>query len=77
MVPLVTATKRPSNVRIVFVEPSVIDLQPAARTKIRVVIARGEGFKDRVNLQLLNLPFGLTVPDTGLTSPQKTWADQN
>jgi hypothetical protein len=67
MVPLVTATKRPSNVRIVSVEPSVIDLQPGARAKIRVVIARAEGFKDRVNLQLLNLPFGLTVPDTGST----------
>ncbi len=67
LVPLVTATNRPANTHIVSVEPSVIDVQPDEPTRIRVVIARGEGFKDRVNLQLLNLPSGLTVPGTGST----------
>jgi hypothetical protein len=67
LVPVVTATRRPLDVRTVSVEPSVLELQPGERAKVRVAIARADGFKDRVNLRLLNLPFGLTVPDTGST----------
>jgi hypothetical protein len=67
MVPVVTATMLPSDVRIVSVEPSVVQLQPGERAKVHVVIARADGFKGRVPLRLLNLPFGLRIPDVGST----------
>jgi hypothetical protein len=67
IVPVVTATTLPSDVRIASLEPSVIQLQPGERAKVHIVIARSKDFKDRVNVSLLNLPFGLTVPDTGST----------
>jgi hypothetical protein len=63
--PLVSITS-PPDVRIVSVEPAVIELEPGKRAKVHVTIARGNGFTGRVPLSLLNLPFRVTIPNTGL-----------
>jgi hypothetical protein len=63
--PLVTVTTAP-DVRVVSVEPKVIELEPGKRATVHAKIARGNGFTGRVPLNLLNLPFRVTVPNTGL-----------
>jgi hypothetical protein len=63
--PLVTVTT-PPDVRVVSVEPKVIELEPGKRATVHAKIARGNGFTGRVPLNLLNLPFRVTVPNTGL-----------
>jgi hypothetical protein len=63
--PLVTVTT-PPDVRVVSVEPKVIELEPGKRATVHAKIARGNGFTGRVPLALLNLPFRVTVPNTGL-----------
>lgn len=65
VVPIVTTTKAP-DVRVVSVEPSVIELEPGKRATVHVAIARANGFAGRVPLSVLNLPFRLTIPNTGL-----------
>jgi hypothetical protein len=65
VVPIVTTTKAP-DVRVVSVEPSVIELEPGKRATVHVAIARANGFAGRVPLNVLNLPFRLTIPNTGL-----------
>jgi hypothetical protein len=64
-VPTVTTTA-PPDVRVVSVEPSVIELEPGKRATVHVAIARANGFAGRVPLNVLNLPFRLTIPNTGL-----------
>ena len=56
----------PPDVRVVSVEPAVIELAPGGHAKVRATIARENGFKGRVPLAVLNLPFRVTVPDIGL-----------
>jgi hypothetical protein len=63
--PLVTVTT-PPDVRVVSVEPKVIELEPGKRATVYAKIARGNGFTGRVPLNVLNLPFRVTVPNTGL-----------
>ena len=63
--PLVTVTT-PPDVRVVSVEPAVIELEPGKRATVHAKIARGNGFTGRVPLNVLNLPFRVTVPNTGL-----------
>jgi hypothetical protein len=63
--PLVTVTTAP-DVRVVSVEPKVIELEPGKRATVHAKIARGNGFTGRVPLNVLNLPFRVTVPNTGL-----------
>ena len=63
--PLVTVTT-PPDVRVVSVEPKVIELEPGKRATVHAKIARGNGFTGRVPLNVLNLPFRVTVPNTGL-----------
>ena len=63
--PLVTVTT-PPDVRVVSVEPKVIELEPGKRATVHAKIARGNGFTGRVPLSVLNLPFRVTVPNTGL-----------
>jgi hypothetical protein len=62
---LVTVTT-PPDVRVVSVEPAVIELEPGKRATVHAKIARGNGFTGRVPLNVLNLPFRVTVPNTGL-----------
>jgi hypothetical protein len=62
----VATTAVPPDVRVVSVEPAVIELEPGKRAKVHVAIARANGFTGRVPLSVLNLPFRLTIPDTGL-----------
>jgi hypothetical protein len=64
-VPTVTTTA-PPDVRVVSVEPNVIELEPGKRATVHVAIARANGFAGRVPLNVLNLPFRLTIPNTGL-----------
>ena len=52
--------------RVVSVEPAIIELAPGGHAKVRATIARENGFKGRVPLSVLNLPFRVTVPDIGL-----------
>ncbi len=56
----------PADVRVVSVEPAVIDLVPGGHAKVRARIVRENGFSGRVPLAVLNLPFRVTVPDIGL-----------
>lgn len=63
--PLLTVTT-PPDVRVVSVEPKVIELEPGKRATVYAKIARGNGFTGRVPLSVLNLPFRVTVPNTGL-----------
>jgi hypothetical protein len=62
----VVCISAPPDVRVVAVEPAVIELAPGGHAKVRATIARENGFKGRVPLAVLNLPFRVTVPDIGL-----------
>jgi hypothetical protein len=62
----VLSVAAPPDVRVVSVEPAVIELAPGGHAKVRATIARENGFKGRVPLAVLNLPFRVTVPDIGL-----------
>jgi len=64
-VPIVSVTD-PPPVRVVSVEPTLIELLPGASAQVRVRVIRQQGFKGRVPLNLVNLPLMLTVPDIGL-----------
>jgi hypothetical protein len=64
-VPVVAVTE-PAPVRVVAVEPSLIELTPGGSAKVRVTIARDAAFTGRVPVSVLNLPLLLTVPDIGL-----------
>jgi hypothetical protein len=56
----------PPDVRVVSVEPAVIELAPGGSAKLRARIQRENGFTGRVPVSVLNLPFRVTVPDIGL-----------
>jgi hypothetical protein len=62
----VLSVAAPPDVRVVSVEPAVIDLAPGGHVRVRARIARENGFTGRVPLAVLNLPFRVTVPDIGL-----------
>ena len=62
----VLSVAAPPDVRVVSVEPAIIELAPGGHAKVRATIARENGFKGRVPLSVLNLPFRVTVPDIGL-----------
>jgi hypothetical protein len=62
----VLSVAAPPDVRVVSIEPAVIELAPGGHARVRATIARENGFKGRVPLSVLNLPFRVTVPDIGL-----------
>lgn len=62
----VLAVAAPPEVRVVSVEPSTIEIVPGGSARVRAVIRRENGFKGRVPVGVLNLPFRVTVPDIGL-----------
>ena len=62
----VLSVAAPPDVRVASVEPAIIELAPGGHAKVRATIARENGFKGRVPLSVLNLPFRVTVPDIGL-----------
>jgi hypothetical protein len=62
----VASVTEPAPVRIVSVEPAAITLEPGQSAKVTVTIARQNGFGGRVPVNVLNLPFFLTIPDIGL-----------
>jgi hypothetical protein len=62
----VVSVTEPPPVRVVSVEPALIELAPGGSAKVRVEIARQQGFTGRVPVSVLNLPLLLTVPDIGL-----------
>jgi hypothetical protein len=62
----VLSVAAPPDVRVVSVEPAIIELAPGGHAKVRAKIVRDNGFTGRVPLAVLNLPFRVTVPDIGL-----------
>ena len=62
----VLAVSAPPDVRVVSVEPAVIELAPGGSAKLRARIQRENGFAGRVPVSVLNLPYRVTVPDIGL-----------
>jgi hypothetical protein len=62
----VLSVAAPPDVRVVSVEPALIELAPGGHAKVRAKIARENGFAGRVPLAVLNLPLRVTVPDIGL-----------
>jgi hypothetical protein len=62
----VVSVSAPPDVRVVSVEPAIIELAPGGHATVRATIARENGFTGRVPLAVLNLPFRVTVPDIGL-----------
>ena len=62
----VLSVSAPPDVRVVSVEPSIIDLAPGGHARVRARIVRENDFTGRVPLAVLNLPFRVTVPDIGL-----------
>ncbi len=65
LIPTVTATRLPRDIQRLTVSPSSIELQPGGRAQLHVEIERSPDFKERVNLDLRNLPVALAVPNVG------------
>jgi hypothetical protein len=48
------------------IEPAVAELVPGGETVMTVHLTRNNGFAGRVRINVLNLPYGVDIADTGL-----------
>ncbi len=66
----------PPDVKV-WLEPSVIALQPGQRAEVTVRVERAKGFTGRVPVDVVNLPPGVMIPDVGLNGVLVTEQETN
>jgi hypothetical protein len=62
----VVSVSPPPPLRVLSVSPAVVELRPGESAQVEAVVERLGGFRKRVPLSVLNLPYFATIPDIGL-----------